>query len=161
MFPLRGVRPALFTPMELLCRQTRIPCFGRWQNVADTVANNVREQMEPLLVLLKQAQDHSEVLEQRCHGLGARQSVIQERANQISCRHVGCRVDFPAEGSRLANETLKTNGATSQPSTHVDVQPAAVPRESIDPSELKQLTRASSNGAWQIVLPCFSFDLCG
>jgi hypothetical protein len=77
MFPLRGVRPSLFTPMKLLCRQTRIPCFGRWQNVADTVANNVREQMDPLLVLLKQAQDHSEVLEQRCHGLGARQSVIQ------------------------------------------------------------------------------------
>jgi hypothetical protein len=35
---------------------------------------------------------------------------------------------------------LKTNGATSQPSMHVDVQPAAAPRESIDPSELKQLT---------------------
>ena len=109
--------------------------------MADTVANNVREQMEPLLVLLKQAQDHSEALEQRCHDLEARQSVFQERAIQISSRHVDCRADIPAEDSRLARETLKTNGATSQPSMHVDVQPAAVPRESIDPSELKQLRR--------------------
>ncbi|CAL1162929.1 unnamed protein product [Cladocopium goreaui] len=106
--------------------------------VAGTVANNVGGQMEPLLVLLKQAQDHSEALEQRCHDLEARQSVFQERAIQISPRHVGCRADIPAEDSRLARETLKTNGATSQPSMHVDVQPAAV---RIDPSELKQLRR--------------------
>jgi hypothetical protein len=53
--------------------------------------------MKPLLVLLKQAQDHSEALEQRCHDLEARQSVFQERAIQISSRHVGCRAGIPAK----------------------------------------------------------------
>ena len=121
--------------------------------VAETVADNVGEQMKPLLVLLKQAQDHSEVLEQRCHDLEARQSVFQERAIQISSRHFGCRAGIPAKILGLPGDFENQRGHQSafhacrcaaRSGSHWKPRPFRA--QAIE--KRKKTTWASSNGAW-------------
>ena len=50
--------------------------------MSETIASSVKEQMEPLLALLKQAQDQSEAVAKRCQELEVRQSEMHEKTKK-------------------------------------------------------------------------------
>ena len=115
--------------MKLLCKQKGLLLV----TMSETIASSVREQMEPLLALLKQAQDQSEAVAKRCQELEVRQSEMHEKTNKLSSDLSG----VPGENPIPRGAPLKRSSAINTD----DEQGPPIPTENAAPSQLKELRR--------------------
>ena len=101
--------------------------------MSETIASSVREQMEPLLALLKQAQDQSEAVAKRCHELEVRQSEMHEKTKKLSSDLSGVPGEnpIPRGAPRKRSSAINTD----------DEQGPPIPTENAAPSQLKELRR--------------------
>lgn len=101
--------------------------------MSETIASSVKEQMEPLLALLKQAQDQSEAVANRCQELEVRQSEMHQKTNKLSSDLSGA----PGENPTPRGAPGKKSSAISAR----DEQGPPIPTGNADPSQLKELRR--------------------
>ena len=111
--------------------------------MSETIASSVKEQMEPLFALLKQAQDQSEAVAKRCQDLEVRQSEMHEKTNKLSSDLSG----VPGENPTPTNTPMKRSSAISA----CDEQGPPVPTGNADPSQLKELRREGRRRALEAI----------